>query len=78
MNKKSENPDRAQGQKVMFGPTRSSKYPDSEADAIGNSFRTHTKTGEGLADRVAEAVKNKTPFFLSETTPPQPSAAACR
>ena len=69
MNKKSENPNRAQGQKVMFGPTRSSKYPDSEADAIGNSFRTHTKTGEGLADRVAEAVKNKTPFFLSETTP---------
>ena len=54
------------GRKVWFGPTRSCKYPDAEGEAIGNSFRFGTRTGEGLAERVEECIRNRTPFFLSE------------
>ena len=52
--------------KVLIGPTRSSKYNDPQAEAIGNAFRFYTRTGQGLRERIKECIKNKTPFIIQE------------
>lgn len=55
-----------EGEKVLAGPSRSCKYPDDASYEIGNAFRFHTRNGEGLAERVAEIIRTKTPFMLNE------------
>ena len=51
---------------VLTGPTRSSKYPDPQAEEIGNAFRFYTRTGQGLRERIRECIQNKTPFLIQE------------
>jgi len=52
--------------KVLTGPTRSSKYHDPQAEAIGNAFRFANRDGRGIRDRIKECIKNKTPFVMME------------
>lgn len=58
--------------KVLTGPTRSCKYPDAQAEDIGNVYRFFTGNGQGVRDRIKECIKSRTPFVFNEIVPRNP------